>query len=79
MRRSNRLPARMPPGSTYVLERRGDLVHRWVRLPDGTVVPLPPRPALTCTCLEETSLVPGEIVPPVPPPVRRRARAKVRA
>lgn len=58
MRKSSRLPTRFPPGSKYVLERRGLIVHRYIELPNGRRVALPVRKALTCCCATEASLVP---------------------
>lgn len=61
MRKSNRLPTRIPAGSKYVLEAHGALVHRHVELPSGRRVTLPPRKAVACVCaaLVEVSIVPG--------------------
>ena len=57
MRKSSGLPTRFPPGTKYVLESRGSLVHRFVEFPDGRRVTLRARKALTC-CAAEASLVP---------------------
>lgn len=83
MRKSNRLPIRFPEGAKYVLEARGLTVHRYVELPGGRRVSLPPRKALTCVCatLPEVSLVPGLVTDAEPvrkkpaAPARRRIRA----
>jgi hypothetical protein len=58
MRKPNRFPTRFPPGSKYVLESRGPMVHRYVELPNGRRVTLPARKAATC-CAADVSLVPN--------------------
>lgn len=50
MPRLTRLPENFPPDTKYVLEARGRLVRRYVEFPDGHIVELPPRTALTCRC-----------------------------
>lgn len=57
MARANRLPARFPAETKYVLEARGNYVRRYIEFPDGHTVELRPRKALTCLCLD-TALVP---------------------
>jgi hypothetical protein len=52
MQRATRLPARFPANTKYVLEARGSLVYRSIEFPDGRIVTLSPRKALTCTCAE---------------------------
>ena len=49
----NKLPARLPAGSKYVLESRGKmqgsiLVNRYVELPDGRRIELAARMVPTC-------------------------------
>lgn len=58
MPRLNRLPARFPADTKYVLEARGSVVHRFIEYPDGHVVELNPRQAATCDCADRT-LVPA--------------------
>jgi hypothetical protein len=53
MPRSNRLPARFPIDTKYVLEARGDYVRRYVEFPDGHTVELKPRKARTCDCADQ--------------------------
>ncbi len=53
-----RLPARCPVGTKYVLEGRGQFVHRYVEFPNGRKVQLEMREAQTCTCAA-ISIVPG--------------------
>ena len=50
MRRLTQLPECFPADSKYVLEARGPLVRRYVEFPDGRIVELEPRKALTCRC-----------------------------
>ena len=50
MRRFQRLPARVPLGTKYVLESRGPFVRRYVEFPNGRKFQLATRKALTCTC-----------------------------
>ena len=52
-RKNSGLPKRFPPGTSYVLERRGSmkgmmLVHRYVRFPNGRQVELAARLVPTC-------------------------------
>ena len=48
---SSRLPSRFPVGTKFVIEgkRRGEgqvqVFSRYLEFPDGTFLPLPPRPA----------------------------------
>ena len=75
MRKSSQLPTRFPDGAKYVLEGRGDVVHRFVEFPDGRRVRLRQRKAVSCVCaeLQEVSIVPmAEHVAP------KRARRRVR-
>ena len=72
MRKSNRLPARFPEGTKYVLESVGGMVRRFVEFPDGRKIVLPSRKATTC-CAEEVSIVPGVAHSEVKR-ARRRAR-----
>ena len=58
MPRLNRLPARFPDNTKYVLEARGAAVHRFIEYPDGRKVELKPRNAATCDCARQT-LVPA--------------------
>jgi hypothetical protein len=57
MRKSNRLPARFPEGTKYVLESDRGEVRRYVEFPDGRRLTLSRRKAATC-CAEEVTLVP---------------------
>lgn len=41
------LPRRLPVGTKYVVESRGDFVHRFIELPDGARIPLRKRKSLT--------------------------------
>lgn len=45
-----RLPERFPADTKYVLEARGPLVRRYVEFPDGRIVELEFRKAMTCRC-----------------------------
>jgi len=45
-----RLPDSFPAGTKYVIEARGPLVHRYLAFPDGRLLELGPRKALTCSC-----------------------------
>jgi len=58
MPRLNRLPARFPANTKYVLEARGAVIHRFIEYPDGRKVELKPRKAATCDCADQT-LVPA--------------------
>jgi hypothetical protein len=59
MRRSSRLPARVPVGTKYVVEGRGVSVRRYVEFPDGRRVHLRARRALVCGGVaEQITLVP---------------------
>ena len=58
MPRLNRLPARFPADTKYVVEAHGAVVHRFIEYPDGHTVELKPRKALTCDCADQT-LVPA--------------------
>jgi hypothetical protein len=40
------LPDHFPEGARYILESRDGVIHRWVELPDGQCVALPPRGAI---------------------------------
>lgn len=67
MRRSSRLPARVPVGTKYVVECRGVSVRRYIEFPDGRRVQLRARRALVCggSVEGQISLVPelrGETV-----------------
>jgi hypothetical protein len=64
MPRRPRLPARVPFGTKYVLERHGGFVRRYVELPDGRRIHLSTRKALSCGCLElqKLSIFPNEII-----------------
>jgi hypothetical protein len=70
MRSTRRLPVRFPDGAKYVLESDGDMVRRYVELPDGRRVHLARRKAVTCSHadLQDVSLVPAV----APPPIRKR-------
>ena len=57
MPRLNRLPARFPADTRYVLEAHGAVVRRFIEYPDGLKVELKPRKALTCLCAD-SALVP---------------------
>jgi hypothetical protein len=46
-----RLPARFPAETKYVLEARGPWVHRYIEFPDGEKFKLSPRKAMTCKCV----------------------------
>lgn len=63
MRKSNRLPARFPEGTKYVLERREGVVHRFVEFPDGRRITLKQRKAVACVCpdLQDVSIVPPAV------------------
>jgi len=50
MRDFRRVPARVPPGTKYILESHGLLVRRYVEFPNGRRVQLATRKAMTCTC-----------------------------
>jgi hypothetical protein len=47
-----RLPARFPDDTKYVLEARGPWVHRYIEFPDGRKVELSPRKAQACKCVK---------------------------
>jgi hypothetical protein len=50
MRRLTRLSDSFPTDTKYVLEVCGPLVRRYLEFPDGHIVELEPRKALTCRC-----------------------------
>lgn len=56
------MPDRFPVGTKYVLESRGQLVQRYVELPDGRKIHLATRKALTCTCVDQqpVGIVPAQ-------------------
>jgi hypothetical protein len=41
------LPRRLPVGTKYVVESRGEFVHRFIELPDGARIALRKRKSLT--------------------------------
>ena len=51
MRTMTGLPDRFPDNAKYVLEARGPFVRRYIEFPDGQIIELEPRRALTCRCL----------------------------
>lgn len=59
----SRLPTRLPAGTKYVVEARGRFVRRYVELPNGRIIPLARRKALSCACTaqRQTSIVPNEL------------------
>ncbi len=71
MRKSNRLPARFPAGTKYVLESCGAVIRRFIELPNGRQIALPDRKAEAC-CAADATLVPRL----EPATVAPRARAK---
>ena len=73
MAQSNRLPARLPVGTRYVLEARGAEVHRYVELPNGRRISLPVRATAVCTAGE------ASLVPPLPSAKKARPKTRVRA
>jgi hypothetical protein len=64
MARLSRLPASFPVGAKYVLEGRGLFVERYIEFPNGRIVQLARRKALSCTCAarQQISIVPAETV-----------------
>lgn len=62
MRSFRRVPARVPPGTKYVLEGRGPFVRRYVEFPNGRRVQLETRKALSCTCAawQQIGIVPDQ-------------------
>lgn len=64
-----KLPKRLPMGTSYVVESWGSMVRRYVVLPDGRRIDLPPRKAATCTCADEAlSIAPhGRTLADLPP------------
>jgi len=77
MPKSTRLPTHFPVGAKYVLESDGPTVRRYVELPGGRRISLPPRKAQSC-CAADVSLVPAIADAPIPAGTGRR-RAKVLA
>ena len=71
MPRLNRLPARFPADTKYVLEARGPVVHRFIEFPDGRKVQLKPRKAATCHCPDSA------LVPPMSPASDTRHRTRL--
>jgi hypothetical protein len=62
MSKSSRLPAHIPDGTKYILEREGAIVRRFVEFPSGRKVRLTNRKAMTCSCAEQqTSIVPNKV------------------
>jgi hypothetical protein len=60
VRPKTRLPKRLPVGTKYVVESRGEFVRRFVELPNGDRIDLPTRKAHTCDCAEQVSIVPEQ-------------------
>lgn len=62
MRGFQRVPARVPPGTKYVVERRGAFVRRYVEFPNGRRVQLATRKALSCKCTagQQIDIVPDQ-------------------
>jgi hypothetical protein len=44
--RAKKLPEQFPEGAKYVLESRDGIVHRWIEMPNGERLALPPRGAI---------------------------------
>jgi len=70
-----RLPKRFPENTKYVVEACGPIIRRYVELPDGRRIHLPPRKPKPCSCLEQsTSIVPDHDIAG-PQPLDRRVFA----
>lgn len=63
MRTSDRLIARAPAGTKYIIETRGLFVHRHIEFPDGRTVTLPKRRRRRGLALIETPSVLQESPP----------------
>lgn len=57
-----RLPARIPIGTKYVLERRGRFVRRYIEFPNGRRIQLANRKTLSCKCVasQQIGIVPHQ-------------------
>jgi hypothetical protein len=80
MRNFRRVPARVPPGTKYILEGRGPFVRRYVEFPNGRRVQLATRKALSCKCAawQRIGIVPDQNAAGIEPPLRpARPRAAV--